>query len=208
MRQLPLTLCLVLLASTSQAQSLTVAASPRGMPLVGSLAIGTQPVGPQPGYLPGPSGYGAGSLPGQNPLGSIQAAEVAAQKQRSGAPEASALSLLDEATQNPSPTASEQGADFTDPAAEAQALADEMARHTARQEGRTQAPPGPANPVAADRTLAPWVHAWAGLLINAGVSGAKIRFEANRLDATAFAHWASRQLQASPTATLVFEDTR
>lgn len=49
----------------------------------------------------------------------------------------------------------------------------------------------------ADAITPAWLENWTTLLADAGVSAAKTHFEAGRLDAQEFAHWATRQLIAA-----------
>lgn len=95
------------------------------------------------------------------------------------------------------PTAAEQGWFDEDETRSAWEMETLLSRLTPRQQGRVVPMPRPADPVKQSEHYRAWLSQWRSVLISHGVGPTKINFEANRLDATEFAHWATRQMYAS-----------
>lgn len=94
------------------------------------------------------------------------------------------------------PTASEQGfGNRQDLERVRREMEDYAARNTPRQRGIVVPAPALRNPVGKDPAAREWLANWDWALQGAGVSDAKIKFEAGRLNRADFEAWASRQMR-------------
>lgn len=94
-------------------------------------------------------------------------------------------------------TAAEQGFTADTSKADAQALADYQALHTARQLGEQVTQPAPFDPLDTNYSMKGWYANWSYTLVQVGVPASKVKFEAHRLDKEAFGAWANRQMMAT-----------
>ena len=93
-------------------------------------------------------------------------------------------------------TAAEQG--YVDPSVQAQekeAMENYQYYNTARQKGEVVDVPTSDDGVAKNKKMKMWLFNWKGRLMDKGISSQKIDFEAGRLNADEFSHWASRQIR-------------